>query len=391
MSSLRNARRATAAGPCVSFWPIRLLFALEAASFALVLPRIPDIRLALGLSDGALGVALLGIPAGTLAGLVVAPATVRKAGPRTAAWASVIALAWAFVLPGLASSQLSLLGAFFACGIAVSHSEVALNGLAGGLEAVTGRRIMSQCHGFWSIGSIAAAIVGGMLAQSGMPLSRQSTVAGVVLTACVLSLAPSLPRSQNAVTSAPSDHAVAVPSRDLVALCVLPVGIMIIEGVFMDWSAIHLRSSVGADPFGGSLGFVAFALAMAVVRLFGDALTARFGERQVVVASNLAAGVGTLVFALAPTLAVGCVGAAVGGAGVAVVYPVALSAAARAPGVAARNIAAVSFTSFAILLGSPAAFGLLAEDFGFRIAIAVCAVLVLPALFLARGLAGRSD
>ncbi len=390
MSSPAKFAPSTTAGLHVAFWPIRLLFGLEAASFALVLPRIPDIKFTLGLSDAALGVALLGIPAGTLIGLLVAPVTVRKVGLRTAAWGAVIALAWAFVLPGLAFSQLSLLGAFFACGIGISHSEIALNGLAGSLEAATGRRIMSQCHGFWSIGSIASAILGGTLAQLEVPLSRQSAVAGVVLTACVLSLAPP-PRPPETVARAPSDHRLAMPSRRLLTLCFLPVGIMIVEGIFMDWSAIHLRLSLGAGPFMASLGFVVFAAAMAIVRLLGDVLTTRVGEKRIVLWSNLAAGGGTLIFALAPTLTVACVGAAVSGAGVAVVYPVALSAAARAPGVPARNIATVSFTSFVMLLGSPAAFGLLAEVSGFRTAIALCAALVLPALFLAKGLALSSE
>ncbi|MCG6857871.1 MAG: hypothetical protein LJE67_07375 [Salaquimonas sp.] len=386
-SSLKTAVSASTAS-YISYWPIRLLFALEATSSALILPRIPDIKHALALSDAELGVALVGIPVGTLIGLIVAPVIVRKVGLKAGAMGAVVALAWAFALPGLTVSRLGLFGAFFVCGIAISHSEIALNGLAGRLEAATGRRIMSQCHGFWSLGMIAGTILGGTLAAWDVLLTRQSLIAAIVLTAGVLSLSRKLPRPTERITSGPSGHRPSLPSRRLLALCFLPVGIMVIEGIFMDWSAVHLRLTLGADPFGASLGFSAFAAAMAITRLPGDALAARFGEKVMVVISCLAAGGGTLVFALGPTLAVACAGAAVSGAGAAIVYPIALSAAARLPGNPARNIAAVSFTSFAVLLGSPAAFGFVAGSFGYATAISLCAITALPGMFLTAGLAG---
>jgi len=384
----RSAPPATSR-PHPAVWPLRLLFSAEAVSFALILPRIPDIKLDLNLSEAELGVALLGIPAGTLIGLLAAPSTVRKAGVRRAAWLSVAALAWTFVLPGLAWSQLGLFAAFFVCGIAVSHTEIALGSLASRVEAMTATRIMSQCHGFWSIGSIGGVVVGGTLAQLGTPVAVQAFWAGVALTACVLALARPLPSPPDA--AAPARTTFALPSPALIPLCLLPVATMIIEGIFMDWSAIHLRLSIGTDPFGASLGFAALAIAMAVVRLSGDWLIGRFGERRVVFLSNVATGAGTLIFALAPTLDVALVGAALGGAGIAVVYPTALSAAARAPGSPERNIAAVSFTSFFILLGSPAAFGLLSQTVGLRASFALCAALVLPALALVRGLATKAS
>lgn len=65
-------------------WPMRLLFGLDGLSFALLLPRIPDLKSALDLSEAELGVALLGIPAGSLIGLLVAPVAVRRLGLGTA-------------------------------------------------------------------------------------------------------------------------------------------------------------------------------------------------------------------------------------------------------------------------------------------------------------------
>lgn len=59
---------------------LRALFAIEAASLALILPRIPDIRDALALTPSALGFALLGLPLGSLVGFLVAPRVVQRIG-----------------------------------------------------------------------------------------------------------------------------------------------------------------------------------------------------------------------------------------------------------------------------------------------------------------------
>ena len=53
------------------------------------------------------------------------------------------------------------------------------------------------------------------------------------------------------------------------------------EGIAVEWSAIFLRESVGADPGAAGLGVVAFSAGMAVSRFGGDRLVARFGQRAV--------------------------------------------------------------------------------------------------------------
>jgi len=47
------------------------VFFFESSVLGHWIPRIPDIKAVLGLSDGALGVALLTLPAGTLLGLAM--------------------------------------------------------------------------------------------------------------------------------------------------------------------------------------------------------------------------------------------------------------------------------------------------------------------------------
>ncbi|WP_421725708.1 hypothetical protein [Bauldia sp.] len=371
----------------LSFWPIRLVFAVEALAFGTLLPRIPDLKTALQLSEADLGLALLGIPVGTLLGFTIAPIVVRALGLRLAVAVSIVALALAAILPALAWSREALFAALLCGGVAMTHSEIALNSKTGSIEAAAGRRIMSQCHGFWSLGMIAGVLLGGSLAQQGITVLHQSVAIAVFVVPAAVLIVSRLPLDPP--PAPPCGSGFALPPLALLPLCLLPVGIMIIEGIFMDWSAVFLREIVGADPFAASLGFAAVAAAMAVVRLVGDRLAARFGDLAVVIVSAIAAGGGMLGFACADTVLMAIGAAALAGAGVATVYPIALSAAARMPGRPERNIAAVSFTSFLILLGSPAAFGFAAEAYGFRAALAACAALALPTLFLAPALRAR--
>jgi MFS family permease len=179
-----------------------------------------------------------------------------------------------------------------------------------------------------------------------------------------------------------------VPSAALVPVCLMPVGVMAIEGVVMDWSAIFLTDTLAADPFPASLGYLVFSVAMAGARLTGDRVTARIGPTAHSVASGGVAAAGTLVFATAPTLPVAFLGAFVAGLGAASIYPIALSIAARRTGAIEDNLAAVAFTSFLLLLGLPALFGLLVELTGQRGAFAAVAGLAAPSMWLALRIGG---
>jgi len=111
---------------------------------------------------------------------------------------------------------------------------------------------------------------------------------------------------------------------------------------------------------------------MAVTRLAGDRLAERFGAAAIVLVSSLSAALGATLFVSAPGFTVALVGAALAGFGVATVYPLAVSAAARAPGKSPEaNVAAVSFIAFSVFLLAPPVIGGLADFFGLRIALAI--------------------
>ena len=171
-----------------------------------------------------------------------------------------------------------------------------------------------------------------------------------------------------------------LPSKALLPLCLLPVWVMAIEGIYMDWSALFLTDALGLEPFAASLGYLGFSIAVAVGRLVGDRVTVRLGPLRHAVASACLAGVGTAVFATAGGLVWAVTGASPAGLGAASLYPIALSLAGERDGPAEENIAAVSFTAFLLLLAAPAAFGLAVDVLDWRGAFLAAAGLPCPRL-----------
>ncbi|MFT5044195.1 MAG: MFS family permease, partial [Porticoccaceae bacterium] len=175
------------------------------------------------------------------------------------------------------------------------------------------------------------------------------------------------------------------PARSIILLCIMPVGIMMVEGAFIDWSAVFMRDIMSAEPLLIGITYSAFSLVMATVRLFGDSLAVRFGDLNIVRVSGIASTAGIALFALAPSIPWAFAGAALSGAGVAIVFPLAVTAAANRPGrSSADNVAALNMLSFSAFLIAPPIIGFVSELLGLRVALLMLAPVALMTVLLAK-------
>jgi MFS family permease len=149
------------------------------------------------------------------------------------------------------------------------------------------------------------------------------------------------------------------------------------EGAMGDWSAIYIRMDLGAAPATAVYGFAAFSLTMAIGRLTGDRLVARFGAAGIVIAGALigALSLGAALLAGHPAAAV--LGFAGMGLGLANIAPIVFSAAGRLPQLAPGiGIAAVSTAGYRGFLAGPPLIGLVAEASGLPVALGLVAATV---------------
>jgi MFS family permease len=161
-------------------------------------------------------------------------------------------------------------------------------------------------------------------------------------------------------------------TRPLLLLGVVGFSSFFGEGSAHDWSAIYMHDVLGTSPGMAAAAFAAFSLAMASVRFGGDRLSARFGPVRLVRACGLVAAAGFGLGLLAHQPLAGVAGFALLGVGLACVVPVAFSAAGHLggglAGVAISRVAAVSYLA---TFAGPPIIGLVADQVGLSIALAI--------------------
>ena len=284
-------------------------------------------------------------------------------------------------LLGIAPTLALFVAAFLVLALGSSAMDVSMNAQGIALQQRSERPIFASFHAAFSFGAMAGAAAGGLAAGAGLAPAGHLAIAGGLLMLVVLATRSGL---LPATTDARSDGPLfARPSRALAGLGALAFCVLLAEGSVSDWSAILLDRETDAGPSLAAFGLAAFSLTMGFGRLAADPLAGRFGRVAVVRAGGLLAFAG-LALALATASApVGIAGFALMGAGIAGLFPLALSAAGDGHGPAAAALAAVSTSGYAAFIAGPALIGLLSEATSLPFAFSLVGVLCLAAAALA--------
>jgi MFS family permease len=335
----------------------------------------------LGLGEGLLGLALLGIPVGALLAQPPAGWLASARGSRPVTTAAMVAVAVAVPLPGLAGTLPALALSLALLGAATGALDVAMNVHGAEVERRLGRSIMSSLHAAYSIGALAGAANGALAVAAGVEPGPHLLATGAALALAGVPAARRLMQSGDGQA-----HAAGLgrPSRALLALGAMGFCIALVEGAALDWSAVYLSGPAGAPAALAGAGFVGFAAAWAGARLVGDRLIRRFGAPAVVRAGCAVAAAGFAAGLAAAGAAAGIVGFTVLGAGIGSVFPVVISAASRSGAMpSGLAIASVTTTAYVGFLAGPPLIGFLAEAAGLRAALVVLVPLCLGAALLA--------
>ncbi|ULE32467.1 MFS transporter [Mycobacterium sp. IDR2000157661] len=364
MAQHRRARVAVAA-----------LFGSNGALFANLLPRYPEIKADLQLSNAVYGGAIAAFSAGALVAGLTAAALIRRYRSARVAVVGTFGIAAFVVVAGLAAGPVMLAAALFVAGASDAVTDVAQNAHGLRLQRAYGRSIINSFHAVWSAG----AILGGSMGAAAIALDISRTVhlttAALIFSAVVVIAYPHLLKGSD-LDSRPAGRSTqgagAGPAvyAALLALVVIAVAGAVVEDAGSSWATLYLRDVLGAPGAVAALGYVGMAGAMVVGRLIGDRLVDRLGERAVVRAGGFitAAGMGAaLAF---PSILGTIAGFAAAGLGVATLIPAAMHRADQLPGLRpGSGLMVVTWLMRIGFFGAPLIVGVTADATTLRVGL----------------------
>ncbi len=162
-------------------------FLLGFAGLAWV-PRIPEIKDSLGLSDGQFGLVLLGSTLGAIPGAQISGRVVHMHSSKLVIQISGVLLPIGVAIMGAADSVSVLLVGMFITGFNVAFMDIAINAQAVEVEKHTNSLWMSTFHGLWSVGAFAATLIGGLIANFVTPQINLWLIAGLTFFAFLISI-----------------------------------------------------------------------------------------------------------------------------------------------------------------------------------------------------------
>jgi len=363
------------------FFAPAFLYACFALVFSTWIIYIPHLAAKLQISEGQIGTALFFSSVGSFVMIPLANRLIDILGVGRQAFVGFILYAFSLYGIMLAPSYLWLIAALFCYGMMSSIFSIAVNSLIAEIEKRAGKYIMTGSHGFWSIGGIIGASVGGYIAgKFGMPLLH--------VTALLLIILPIhfwLRKEYVHIKGETREKGEkrTTPWRPLMAVAVIGMIMMASEGAIADWSGLYLKKVVMIKPQFLGMGYAFFAVGMTIGRFNGDGLSLRFGSWKLLLIA-IGVSLAGLLLVLTTHFIAAFAGFVVIGLGFSVIVPEIYRLVSNMPGVRASDgISLIAASSNVGFLTGPVVLGFVAEIYSLFVSFIVLTAFVSIAFIIA--------
>jgi MFS family permease len=285
--------------PSTEFKLLQALFGVYAMLIMSWIPRFPEVKANLGLSNGEFGTLISTGAFGAVASLFLTGHMVHKFGVKRVILTNIWIMGFAYFFIVRTDSS----GIFLICNVAIgwatSAYHISINAQSfNAMERICGLTI-ARLHGMWALGTLTTAIISGLVVDH---ISISWHVGGLAvfvtlsLTTMIIRLTPVLMRANE-------DEHEHLPLRTLVTsfrvdwlisgglLCAV-----FLEFATGDWSAIFAKERIGVSSSLAALPYVLFMIAMIIGRLNAGKIAIRFRVDQTIRLFALIGGVGFLTF-----------------------------------------------------------------------------------------------
>lgn len=353
------------------------IFLIMGVGFASWASRLPAVKVDLGINDLQVGVLLFVSGATSILGLSLANVIVARWGARRGMFATIITFALGVVAAGFgvefAQSYVAAAVGLGLMGLGMSATDVMMNVEAAAVEQAFERTLMPLFHAFFSLGTVAGAGLGVAMAALGIGVGWHLGAAGLLVAAAGLLSLRAVPVRE----SMHDDSATSITRRErfaevlavwrdprTYAIGAIMLGMAFAEGSANDWLTIAMVDGHDQTEAVGAVALTVFSVAMTTFRILGGPLVDRIGRVWSLRILSIAAGVGLVMFILAPNLPIAFIGIALWGAGASLGFPLGMSAAADDPKKAAASVSAAATIGYLAFLCGPPILGWISHEIG---------------------------
>jgi len=284
-----------------------IIFFLFAVSIMSWVPRFPEVKANLGISNGEFGTYLSLGAIGSIVAMLSSGHFVHKFGAKKVLVISVLSLTFAIcTLVHLQSAPIFIIVNMIN-GASISAFNTALNAQAFHAQDRAGEIILSRQHGYWTIGAVATAIFSGFMVEF-FGIALHINVLCIVILVIILSIINKL--GPELIKPSPEDESdfgvkdLFTSFRiDYLVSTVLVCGIMV-EFSTADWSAIYSKETIGVRGSLATIPYILTFAAMIVGRLGQHRITPYVSLEQQIKYGSVIGGVGFIGFILASSLLV---------------------------------------------------------------------------------------
>lgn len=320
--------------PKSEYRQLQILFFVFAIFIMAWIPRFPEVKANLGLSNGQFGTLISTGSFGALASLFLTGHIVHKYGAKVVILLNTSLLTFSYISITQTKSPSLFLIFNIALGWGISGYHIAVNAQAfNSMERVKDLTI-SRLHGIWALGALTTAVFSGLIVGSvgiSLHIGGITTAMAIIVFASVHKLTPVLIKPNE-------DKEEHMPLRTLITLFRVDwlVSGGLLCAVFLefstgDWSAIFTKERIGVSAGLATLPYISFMIAMIAGRLGANRIAKRFHIHHTVRFLALVGGFGFIIFlAIAVNipvehknwaLAATCLAFAFGGAGSSLMAP----------------------------------------------------------------------
>ena len=272
---------------------LKTLFFLFGIQIMSWVPRFPEVKANLQLSNGQFGSLLSLGSVGNLTSLIIVGHLVHKFGARQIM--RIAALVMALSLSFLTHSTSSLLFFIFIVlqGASISAFHICINTQGFHFQDRTKRQVVTLLSGFWSSGALITSILAGFMVDR-VELGTYSNVLAVICLVAMLYIIQQLsPNLVTANTNPDSDHRARDMFKGFKIDRLVSGGLLcsiMLEFSIGDWAAIFVKEDMGIKSGIHTLPYILFTVAMITGRLNLHKLLERYSIHELAVKASLLSG-----------------------------------------------------------------------------------------------------